>query len=230
MNSQFVPSLSSKAEKIFPEKSALDAVNQVEELHAQVNGDIFMQVEDTEGLAAQRAEVNKAELLAADFATISSLARHAKFDDVEQMLASPDWNVPIDYQDENGNTLFHIATQNGSKRLAKLCIRRGEYFMCCSCMCVMILITMIIEYILILTTFYKPLLHTTTTTTTTTITIGCNMNMVNLNGQTALHFAFGYGFNELGEYLKDKGCHDDILNVDGLTPYEGLGAAELSLL
>lgn len=38
-----------------------------------------------------------------------------------------DWNLPIDYTDKYGNTLLHIAVQNGSKRIAKLLLRRGEW-------------------------------------------------------------------------------------------------------
>ncbi len=41
------------------------------------------------------------------------------------MVNQPDWNVPVDYQNEMGNTLLHIVCQNGNKRLAKLCLRRG---------------------------------------------------------------------------------------------------------
>lgn len=33
--------------------------------------------------------------------------------------------MPIDYQDEMGLTLLHVAAQNGNKRVAKLCLRRG---------------------------------------------------------------------------------------------------------
>jgi len=35
------------------------------------------------------------------------------------------WNVPIDYQDDQGNTLLHVVAQNGNKRMMKLCLRRG---------------------------------------------------------------------------------------------------------
>ncbi len=36
-----------------------------------------------------------------------------------------DWAVPIDYQDELGNSLIHVAAQNGNKRLIKVLLRRG---------------------------------------------------------------------------------------------------------
>lgn len=51
---------------------------------------------------------------------------------------------------------------------------------------------------------------------------GADLNKVNLNGETVLHFAYAYGFDELGDYLKTKGADDSILNIDGLTCYEGL--------
>ena len=65
--------------------------------------------------------------MAQDFKKLSSLARHSKFADAEELLNQADWNVPIDYQDEQGNTILHIAAQNGSKRLVKLCLRRGAF-------------------------------------------------------------------------------------------------------
>lgn len=33
--------------------------------------------------------------------------------------------MPIDYQNELGVTLLHVAAQNGNKRIAKLCLRKG---------------------------------------------------------------------------------------------------------
>lgn len=33
--------------------------------------------------------------------------------------------MPIDYQNELGLTLLHVAAQNGNKRIAKLCLRKG---------------------------------------------------------------------------------------------------------
>ncbi|KAL3764850.1 hypothetical protein ACHAWO_006034 [Cyclotella atomus] len=44
----------------------------------------------------------------------------------------------------------------------------------------------------------------------------------NLNGNSCLHFAFGYGFADLGEYLIAKGADDSIQNINGLTCWEGL--------
>jgi ankyrin repeat protein len=78
-------------------------------------------------------------------------------------------------------TLLHVAAQNGNRRIAKLCLRRGAA-----------------------------------------------VNTQTFNGQTALHYAFGYGFEALGEYLISKGADDSITNAQGLTCYEGLSADELS--
>lgn len=33
--------------------------------------------------------------------------------------------MPIDYQNDQGVTILHVAAQNGNKRIAKLCLRRG---------------------------------------------------------------------------------------------------------
>lgn len=33
--------------------------------------------------------------------------------------------MPIDYQNDLGLTLLHVAAQNGNKRIAKLCLRKG---------------------------------------------------------------------------------------------------------
>ena len=51
---------------------------------------------------------------------------------------------------------------------------------------------------------------------------GGNINQPNLAGNTPLHFCFAYGFEDLGEYLMDKGADDSVTNSDGLTCYEGL--------
>jgi ankyrin repeat protein len=59
---------------------------------------------------------------------------------------------------------------------------------------------------------------------------GCSIDMVNLNGQSACHFAYGYGYAKVGEYLVSKGADDSLKNADGLTCYEGLNADELNLL
>ncbi|KAJ1396193.1 ankyrin repeat-containing domain protein, partial [Ochromonadaceae sp. CCMP2298] len=51
---------------------------------------------------------------------------------------------------------------------------------------------------------------------------GANINMQSLVGNTPLHYCYAYANNSLGEYLKSRGADDSIVNVDGLTAYEGL--------
>ena len=43
-----------------------------------------------------------------------------------------------------------------------------------------------------------------------------------MRGNTALHYAYAYKFETLGEYLLSKGADDSITNAEGLTCYEGL--------
>ena len=84
---------------------------------------------------------------AREFADLCTLCRHGKYRELEEMINNPSWTLPIDYCDDSGNTLLMIACQNGNKRIAKLCLRRGS-----------------------------------------------QINNQNLNGNSCLHFAFGYGF------------------------------------
>ncbi|CAM9381727.1 unnamed protein product, partial [Choristocarpus tenellus] len=63
--------------------------------------------------------------LAADFEKITSLARHGRYDDMETYMKQDDWNMSIDYEDEHGITILHVAAQNGNKRIVKLCLRKG---------------------------------------------------------------------------------------------------------
>ena len=123
LNSEFVPNLAAKAEKILggDSASANDALDRLRD----TTSDAFMTTEDKEGQAETRKTITKEQMLAADFERVCSLCRHSKFAEVEAMVNQPDWNVPVDYQNEMGNTLLHIVCQNGNKRLAKLCLRRG---------------------------------------------------------------------------------------------------------
>jgi ankyrin repeat protein len=57
-----------------------------------------------------------------DVEDIFSFARHERCADIERML---DRGIPINVRDEYGNTLLTIACQNGSKRVAKIVLRRG---------------------------------------------------------------------------------------------------------
>jgi ankyrin repeat protein len=126
---------------------------------------LVRQAEDAAGQAKARG----------DFAQLASWARHAKYREIEDAMNQEDWTLPIDYQDELGNTLLQVAAQNGSKRIAKLALRRGA-----------------------------------------------DINKQNLAGQTVLHYVFAYAFDDLAEYLQQKGADDALRNADGLTCYEGL--------
>jgi len=53
---------------------------------------------------------------------VFSAARHARHKDVEAALAG---GFDPTYADSFGNTLFHVACQNGNKRIAKLAIKFG---------------------------------------------------------------------------------------------------------
>lgn len=56
---------------------------------------------------------------------------------------------------------------------------------------------------------------------------GANVDLQNNKGNTALHFCFAFGFQPLGDYLISKGADEFATNIDGLTCYEGLCAADL---
>ena len=60
-----------------------------------------------------------------DFENAASYLRHGKYEALVELLNQPDWKLSIDYQDDQGTTLLHIAAQNGNKRMAKLCLRYG---------------------------------------------------------------------------------------------------------
>lgn len=46
--------------------------------------------------------------------------------------------------------------------------------------------------------------------------------MVNVSGNTALHYCSEYGYTELGEYLLSKGANIEIFNERGFKPLEGI--------
>ncbi|KAH8097552.1 hypothetical protein JL720_445 [Aureococcus anophagefferens] len=109
---EFIGSLSAKAEQVLdnPPNKADDS---------------FIDVMDRHGLAAQEAEAAQANKMSDDFAQLASWARHSRYKEIENAMNQPDWLLPIDYQDELGNTLLSVAVQNGNKRIAKLTLRRG---------------------------------------------------------------------------------------------------------
>ena len=49
--------------------------------------------------------------------------------------------------------------------------------------------------------------------------------MIQLEGQTPLHFLFNYHYTDLGSYLISKGADDSICNHFGYSCYEGLRPA-----
>ena len=130
---------------------------------------------DKEGLTKFQLEQKQANKEAEDLKFVFSKARHGQYQAIEEKFDEPEWTVDIDAQDPSGATLLHIACQNGNRRIAKFCLRKGA-----------------------------------------------NINQPNLAGNSPLHFCFAYGFEDLGEYLMDKGADDSVMNSDGLTCYEGL--------
>lgn len=122
-------------------------------------------------------------MMAENFELVCRYVRHGKYSELENVINDNDWSLPIDYVDGAGNTLLMISCQNGNKRIAKLCLRRGG-----------------------------------------------TINLQNMNGQTCLHYAFGYGFDDLGNYLILKGADDSIVNADGLTCYEGLSLDDVDAI
>ena len=51
---------------------------------------------------------------------------------------------------------------------------------------------------------------------------GADINAQNSTGNTALHYTNEYKFTALTEYILNKGGNDTLLNMKGLTCYEGV--------
>ncbi|CAM9103081.1 unnamed protein product, partial [Discosporangium mesarthrocarpum] len=173
LSAEFVPTLSIKQEDLMTGEGGNSMVPHTE----------YIEGKDMAGHAEMAVVSAEEAKMAADFEKISSWARHGRYADVETAMNQADWTMPIDYQDNQGICLLHVAAQNGNKRIVKLCLRKGA-----------------------------------------------DVNKRTHNGQTPLHYAYGYGFESLGEYLISKGCDDSITNADGLTCYEGLNHDELNKL
>lgn len=60
-----------------------------------------------------------------EFLNLCSLFRHQKYEEAQLILEQADCRISINQTDALGNTLLHIAVQNGNKRLAKMCLRKG---------------------------------------------------------------------------------------------------------
>lgn len=67
----------------------------------------------------------KAAQEAKDLEMLFSWCRHGKYAEIEEFIQSPDNTLHIDTRDAAGNTLLLVSAQNGNKRIAKLCMRRG---------------------------------------------------------------------------------------------------------
>jgi hypothetical protein len=67
-------------------------------------------------------EGNREETL---FEELKSYVRHGKYEELEDVITSPDYTMDIDHKDRSGNTLLLCAAQNGNKRIIKLMLRRG---------------------------------------------------------------------------------------------------------
>lgn len=62
------------------------------------------------------------------------------------------------------------------------------------------------------------------------INYGANVNITNYKGNSALHYSFNYGYEEIGCYLIRCGADEFQTNNEGLTCYEGLTQSDLDLL
>jgi hypothetical protein len=112
LSREFIPSLLTKEEALLEQaRKRSDAA--------------FIEVMDKDGAHALEAEASMQQQLAAAFEELASFTRHSKYREMEEEMNSPDFNLPIDFQDDAGNTLLLIAAQNGNKRIAKLLLRRG---------------------------------------------------------------------------------------------------------
>lgn len=65
-----------------------------------------------------------------DVQDLFSFTRHGRGEDVENLLERR--GIPIDIEDDNGNTILAVACQNGSKKLVKLALRRGADINSCN--------------------------------------------------------------------------------------------------
>jgi len=64
--------------------------------------------------------------MAEEFAEVASFVKQGKYEEIEERLSSRDWILPADYANADGNTILMISCQYGSKRLAKLFLKKGS--------------------------------------------------------------------------------------------------------
>ena len=79
-------------------------------------------VTDDSKINAVRVRNNKE---AADLNRVLSCARHSKLKEIEATYLSEGCTLDIGAQDSSGQTLLIVACQNGNKKIAKFCLRRG---------------------------------------------------------------------------------------------------------
>ena len=129
--------------------------------------------------AAEQEALKRTSPTPSDIDTVFSLARHGRFKEVAAALDAG--RIAPSTQDKLGNTVLHIAAQNGfagnGKRVVKAILRRASL---------------------------------------------ADLNAVNNEGQTPLHFAYAFNYRDCAEYLVSKGASKDVLNRHGLRPTEGL--------
>lgn len=133
-----------------------------------------------------------------------SLARHGRVDTLVERI--DEQGVPIDARDRHGNTLLMVAGQNGLKRVAKACLRRGADINAQN--------------------VRAPLKARTLPCSGFAHAPACPARPQH-KGDTVGHFCFTYGFEALGHYLMSKGLDSTIQNYAGATCCEGLGSAHL---
>ena len=59
------------------------------------------------------------------FEKLCKCIRHGKSSEFDLLLNEADWQLPLDFTDDVGNTLLMICCQNGNKRCVKSCLRQG---------------------------------------------------------------------------------------------------------
>ena len=101
--------------------------------------------------------------------------------------------LPIDATDQHGNTLLTVACQNGNKRIAKLALRQGANIN-----------------------------HTNVRVACASLDAQLVSLCSQLKGNTPLHYCYSFGYQELGDYLIDKGADVAVTNEHHMTPLEGL--------
>lgn len=72
-------------------------------------------------VSSMRRSMSKEKSKWDPFQVLSS-ARHGKYEDVEIALST---GFGVNFADTHGNTIFHVACQNGRKRIAKLAVKYG---------------------------------------------------------------------------------------------------------